>query len=123
MQLEMIPRLLLALLIGGCIGWERESSNHPAGLRTHMLVALGAAVVMELGSQLAGGSATGPARLGAAVLSGIGFLGAGTIMKEGYAIRGLTTAASLWVAACLGLAAGAGAYALAVCGLLGALAP
>ena len=105
-------RLLLALCIGGGIGWERARAHHPAGVRTHMLVTIGAAVVMLLGSQTVGefvGTANSdPARLGAQVISGIGFLGAGTIMKEGRSVRGLTTAATLWVSACLGLAVGAG---------------
>lgn len=113
-------RLLLALCIGGGIGWERARSHHPAGMRTHMLVTLGAAVVMLLGSQTVGefvGTANSdPARLGAQVISGIGFLGAGTIMKEGRSVRGLTTAATLWVAACLGLAAGAGQYVVSLAG-------
>ena len=107
-------RLLLALCIGGGIGWERARAHHPAGVRTHMLVTIGAAVVMLLGGQTVGefvGTANSdPARLGAQVISGIGFLGAGTIMKEGRSVRGLTTAATLWVSACLGLAVGAGQY-------------
>ena len=117
---ETMLRLLLAMFIGGGIGWERARSHHPAGIRTHMLVTIGAAVIMLLGSQTVGafvGTANSdPARLGAQVISGIGFLGAGTIMKEGRSIRGLTTAATLWVAACLGLAIGAGQYIVALCG-------
>ena len=96
-------RLLLAMCIGGGIGWERARAHHPAGVRTHMLVTIGAAVVMLLGGQtvgeFAGTANSDPARLGAQVISGIGFLGAGTIMKEGRSVRGLTTAATLWVAA------------------------
>lgn len=113
-------RLLLAICIGGGIGWERARAHHPAGVRTHMLVTIGAAVVMLLGSQTVGefvGTANSdPARLGAQVISGIGFLGAGTIMKEGRSVRGLTTAATLWVSACLGLAVGAGQYIISLCG-------
>lgn len=107
-------RLLIAMCIGGGIGWERARAHHPAGVRTHMLVTIGAAVVMLLGGQtvgeFAGTANSDPVRLGAQVISGIGFLGAGTIMKEGRSVRGLTTAATLWVSACLGLAVGAGQY-------------
>ncbi len=120
--LEIALRLVLAMCIGGGIGWERARRHHPAGIRTHMLVAIGAAVVMLLGGQTAGvfvGTANSdPARLGAQVISGIGFLGAGTILKEGRSVRGLTTAATLWVVACLGLAMGAGQYAIAIGGFL-----
>lgn len=117
---EVSLRLLLASIIGGVIGWERGRTNRPAGLRTHMLVAIGAAVVMMLGAYTVNGFAgvanSDPARLGAQVISGIGFLGAGTIMKEAGSIKGLTTAASLWVVACLGLAAGSGNYIIAIMG-------
>lgn len=122
---ETAARLLLAMCIGGGIGWERARSHHPAGIRTHMLVTIGAAVVMLLGSQTVGAFAgtanSDPARLGAQVISGIGFLGAGTIMKEGRSVRGLTTAATLWVAACLGLAIGAGQYLVSLGGFLVAM--
>lgn len=117
---EAALRLLLASVIGGLIGWERGRTNRPAGLRTHMLVAIGAAVVMMLGAYTVKGFAgianSDPARLGAQVISGIGFLGAGTIMKEAGSVKGLTTAASLWVVACLGLAAGSGNYIIAIMG-------
>ncbi|HWQ77998.1 MAG TPA: MgtC/SapB family protein [Anaerovoracaceae bacterium] len=119
---EMILRIALAMAIGGAIGWEREKSNRPAGLRTHMLVAVGAAVVMLLGEmsldKYAGVTNLDPTRLGAQVISGIGFLGAGTILRDGISVRGLTTAASLWAVACLGLAAGGGFYEAAVIGLI-----
>ncbi|MDR3766612.1 MAG: MgtC/SapB family protein [Butyricicoccus sp.] len=125
LMFEVAVRLLLAMCIGGGIGWERARSHHPAGIRTHMLVTIGAAVVMLLGSQtvgeFAGTANSDPARLGAQVISGIGFLGAGTIMKEGRSVRGLTTAATLWVAACLGLAMGAGQYVVAFGGFLVAM--
>lgn len=118
--MEIVARLLLAMGIGGCIGWERAKNHHPAGIRTHMLVTIGAAVVMLLGGQTTGVFAetanSDPARLGAQVISGIGFLGAGTIMKEGRSIRGLTTAATLWLVACLGLAIGAGQYMISLAG-------
>ena len=112
---DIMLRLGLAILAGGVIGAEREAMRRPAGLRTHMLVAGGAALVMLLGEYVfemyEGRADVDPTRLGAQVISGIGFLGAGTIMREGLTIRGLTTAASLWAVACLGLAAGAGFYA------------
>lgn len=115
-------RTLLAMFIGGLIGWERESTHRPAGLRTHMLVAVGSCAIMQLGSfnatHIGAEFNVDPSRLGAQVISGIGFLGAGTIMKEGTTIKGLTTAASLWVVACLGLAVGSGAYAISVIGFV-----
>ncbi|QOX64498.1 MgtC/SapB family protein [Anoxybacterium hadale] len=120
--LEICARILLAMAIGGIIGWERENSNRPAGLRTHMLVAIGAAVVMLMGElsleTYADITTMDPTRLGAQVISGIGFLGAGTIMKEGATVKGLTTAASLWAVACLGLAAGGGFYEAATAGTI-----
>lgn len=101
-------------MLGGLVGFERETHNRPAGLRTHMLVCVGSALLMMVSLEVAGGSAgrgtADPGRIAAQVVSGIGFLGAGTIMREGLTIRGLTTAASLWVVAALGLAAGAGFY-------------
>lgn len=120
--LETAIRIILSLFIGGIIGWERESSHRPAGMRTHMLVAVGSAAVMIIGDyshKLYGGDAT---RLGAQVVSGIGFLGAGTILKEGSTIKGLTTAASVWAVACIGIAAGAGFYDVAVIGCLSMIA-
>jgi len=103
-------RLVLAALLGGFIGYERQSSHRPAGLRTHMLVAVGAALVMCTGAyiELASPGASDPARLGAQVISGMGFLGAGTILREGFSVKGLTTAASLWAVSCIGLAVGIG---------------
>ena len=107
-----MARLLLATALGGLIGFEREKNNRPAGLRTHILVTVGAALIMLI-------STTGlphfprpadPARLAAQVVSGIGFLGAGTIFKSGSTVKGLTTAAGLWVCGGIGLAIGAGYY-------------
>jgi putative Mg2+ transporter-C (MgtC) family protein len=119
---EMILRIALAMAIGGAVGWEREKSNRPAGLRTHMLVAVGAAVVMMMGEMSLDKyhslTSMDPTRLGAQVISGIGFLGAGTILRDGISVRGLTTAASLWAVACLGLAAGGGFYGPAVAGFI-----
>ncbi|PYI51666.1 MgtC/SapB family protein [Paenibacillus flagellatus] len=116
----MTFRLVLALLLGGLIGLEREQHNHPAGFRTHILVCLGACLIMLLSVYGFGEFANepsvrlDPARLAAQVITGIGFLGAGTIVFNGSSISGLTTAASLWVVAAIGLAAGAGFYFAAV---------
>ncbi|ANF98938.1 MgtC/SapB family protein [Paenibacillus bovis] len=115
-NMNILFRLLAAMLMGGLIGWERERSSHAAGLRTHILVCVGSALIMMLSVY---GFADfihetnvriDPARLATAVISGIGFLGAGTILFTGKAITGLTTAASLWVVAAIGLAIGAGFY-------------
>lgn len=107
-------RLVLAAFLGGLIGLERQRRNHPAGLRTHTLVCLGSALLMLISEDLAARymsqTNADPARIAAQVVSGIGFLGAGTIMREGLTVRGLTTAASLWVVAALGLAVGGGYY-------------
>ncbi|QYR20880.1 MgtC/SapB family protein [Paenibacillus sp. sptzw28] len=114
--MEMTIRLILALFLGGLIGLERELGGHSAGFRTHILVCLGSAVIVLLSmygfSQFAAepNVRLDPARLAAQVISGIGFLGAGTIMRTGLTISGLTTAASLWVVASIGLAVGAGFY-------------
>lgn len=111
---ETILRLALAMLMGGLIGLERELINRPAGFRTHTLVCMGAALVMTTSEYLFHNYYQfvnlDPARLGAQVVSGIGFLGAGSIINDGHRVRGLTTAASLWVVACIGLAVGAGFY-------------
>lgn len=123
---EIFLRIGLAMLIGGIIGTEREYTHRPAGMRTHMLVALGACAVMCT-SQLifaqyrAYGAVPDPARLSAQVITGMGFLGAGTIIKEGASIKGLTTAASIWATACLGIAIGGGYYVLALAGAGGML--
>lgn len=112
--LHITIRLALAVLMGGLIGFEREQSSHAAGLRTHILVCLGATLVMLLSMYGFADFAKldnvrlDPARLAAQVISGIGFLGAGTILYTGKSITGLTTAASLWVVAAIGLAVGAG---------------
>ncbi len=107
---SMILRVILAMICGGTIGWDRQRSKHPAGMRTYMLVCLGACVVMITGEFLFRQYNTGdPARLGAQVISGIGFLGAGSIVVSGRSkIRGLTTAAGLWTSACIGLVIGTG---------------
>lgn len=116
---EICLRLLCAMLVGMVIGTEREYTNRPAGMRTHILVALGACVVSITGQMLwhQFGNAD-PARLAAQVITGVGFLGAGTIMREGATVKGLTTAASVWTVACLGIAAGFGYYAVALAGMV-----
>ena len=112
---HFVVRLLLAALFAGVIGLERESHGRPAGLRTHILVSMGSCLVMLLSIYgFPGWTARDPARLAAQVISGIGFLGAGTILREGASVKGLTTAASLWVVAGIGLAIGAGFYLSAV---------
>jgi putative Mg2+ transporter-C (MgtC) family protein len=112
---EIIVRLLLAAFLGGLVGMEREANNRPAGLRTHVLVALGSTLIMMISidafkgmGELGNGGE--PARLAAQVVSGIGFLGAGTILRDGNNVKGLTTAASLWVCGGIGLAIGSGYY-------------
>lgn len=111
---EIIFKLALAGILGGLIGLERESLNRPAGLRTYTLVCVGSALAMvvslDMYFQYYQTVNADPGRIAAQVISGIGFLGAGTIMREGATVRGLTTAAGLWVVACIGLAVGAGLY-------------
>lgn len=120
---EIALRLACAMLVGLVIGTEREYTHRPAGMRTHMLVALGACVVSITGELLfhhynTMGATPDPARLSAQVITGVGFLGTGTILREGATVKGLTTAASVWSVACLGLAAGFGYYFLAVAGMV-----
>ncbi|WP_125702174.1 MgtC/SapB family protein [Lacticaseibacillus daqingensis] len=126
--MEIVGRLLLAVLASGVIGYDREHKNRPAGIKTHVLVCVGACIIAlvqkEIGynalntalanPKLAGVLRADDARLIAQVVSGIGFLGAGTIMVQHRAVRGLTTAASLWAVAGIGLAIGMGNYEIAV---------
>ena len=119
--LEIGLRLLCAMILGLIIGIEREYTHRPAGMRTHILVALGSCAVMLTGHMIFAqyypyGATPDPARLAAQVIAGVGFLGAGTILRDGVNVKGLTTAASLWVVACLGLAVGAGYYVIALVG-------
>lgn len=110
-------RILVALFLGGLIGWERETHDRPAGFRTHILVAVGSALLMLVSINMAGSfpeSNVDPGRIAAQVVSGIGFLGAGTIIREGISVKGLTTAASLWSVAAIGLATGGGYYYIAL---------
>ena len=111
---ELFLRLVLSCIMGGVIGYERQSRRKSAGLRTNMLVCLGSCLIMvrsqDIYLTVEGKTNADPARLAAQVVSGIGFLGAGAIMKEGLTVTGLTTAACLWVVAGVGLAIGGGFY-------------
>lgn len=116
---ETIIRLVIALLCSGVLGWERERTKRPAGLRTHMMVGLGSAAFTILAFDLIGQinenpdyQGLDPTRIIAAIIGGVGFLGAGAIIQSRGEITGLTTAASVWVAAAIGMASGAGMIAL-----------
>lgn len=110
-----VVRLALALVLGGMLGMERGRKRRPAGLRTYMIVCIASALVMITSQYMLNIFGTGdPARMGAQVISGIGFLGAGTIMITSRQVKGLTTAAGLWAAACIGLAVGIGFYSGAI---------
>jgi putative Mg2+ transporter-C (MgtC) family protein len=119
---EVLVRVVLAGVLGGAIGAEREIREREAGLRTHMLVAVGAALFTIVSAYAWGdfefstpnGITYDPTRIAAQIVTGIGFLGAGAIIRQGLSIRGLTTAASLWVVAAIGIASGAGYYSAAV---------
>lgn len=117
---KSLVRLSLALLCGGILGIERGRKKRPAGFRTYMLVCVGAALVMMTNEYICKVYGSGdPARMGAQVISGIGFLGAGTIIVTGHnRVKGLTTAAGLWAAACIGLAIGIGFYSGAILGTI-----
>lgn len=129
---EIMVRLALAVFIGGVIGYEREHQNRPAGFRTHTLVCIGATVISMIqqstiaevsmlikdSSVLSGGLKSDIGRMGAQVISGVGFLGAGTIIRDKGSVKGLTTAASLWAVACIGLAVGLGYYFLSIASAL-----
>ncbi|GEO78705.1 magnesium transporter MgtC [Companilactobacillus mindensis] len=130
--LTVVIRLLMAVVFGGVIGIDRAHKHRPAGIRTNILVGLGACIIAMIQQNIAadalelarqypqfkGVVRADNARLIAQVVSGIGFLGAGTIIVEHHSIRGLTTAASLWVVACIGLAIGMGDYVIAIAGFL-----
>ncbi len=105
-------RVLLAAVLGAAIGFQREKAHRPAGLRTHILIATGAALFTVIsGIAFTGGD---PTRIAAGVVTGIGFLGSGTILHRTRFVEGLTTAASIWVVAAIGMAAGSGLYIIAV---------
>ncbi len=118
-ETQIILRILLGAALGAVIGFERERDNQPAGLRTHMILVIGATLAMVLSVNLGylfarPGTPADPARLAAQVISGIGFLGAGAILRYGFNVKGLTTATSLWTMAIVGLAVGAGYYLVGV---------
>lgn len=128
---QIIIRILLSVIVGGVIGYEREAKSRPAGMRTHIMVALGACIIalvqMEVANwaielaqttEINGAIRSDPVRLIAQVVSGIGFLGAGTIIFDRGKLTGLTTAASLWTVAALGIAAGMGFYSIVLTGLV-----
>jgi putative Mg2+ transporter-C (MgtC) family protein len=126
--IDIIIRLALCILAGGLIGYEREFKNRPAGFRTHILVCIGACIISMIqkfsleetvriineNPQLANALKADIGRLGAQVITGVGFLGAGTIIHDKGLVKGLTTAASIWVVACIGLAIGLGYYAISI---------
>ena len=112
----VLIRLFVMLILSGLIGWERERLDKPAGFRTHILVGLGSTIIMIVSFSMADlypEMMPDVGRIAAQVVSGIGFLGAGTIIREGFSVKGLTTAASLWITAAVGLAVGVGFYLMA----------
>ena len=118
LQLDLVLRVFVAFILGGVVGVERERRAKAAGLRTHMLVAGGSALftVASYSIFVGEGTVRDPGRIAAQIVTGVGFLGAGAIIRSGPSVSGLTTAASIWVAAGLGMLAGGGAYALAIAG-------
>jgi putative Mg2+ transporter-C (MgtC) family protein len=116
---ELLGRLLLAAVLGGAIGAERELNDQAAGLRTHMLLTIGACLFTLVSAYgFGGGVGTDPSRLAAQIVTGIGFLGGGAIVRQGLTVKGLTTAASIWATASVGVAIGAGSYVLGIGGTL-----
>jgi putative Mg2+ transporter-C (MgtC) family protein len=116
---ELLGRLLLAAVLGGAIGAERELNDQAAGLRTHMLLTIGACLFTLVSAYgFGGGLGTDPSRLAAQIVTGIGFLGGGAIVRQGLTVKGLTTAASIWATASVGVAIGAGSYVLGIGGTL-----
>jgi putative Mg2+ transporter-C (MgtC) family protein len=115
-ELELAARLVIALVLGAVIGLEREIDRQPAGFRTHALVSLGSAFFTIISAYGFADATLDPSRIAAQIVSGIGFIGAGTILHQSGGIRGLTTAASLWSVAAVGMAAGAGLLLLAAIG-------
>lgn len=109
-EVVLVFRLIIATLLGSTIGFEREKKHKPAGLRTHMLVSLGSCLITLVSLSFG----DDPARIASNIIVGIGFLGAGAIIAQGKDVRGLTTAASIWTVAAVGLAVGVGQYLLAV---------
>jgi len=112
MPVDLVWRLLLAAGLGAAVGLEREYRQKPAGLRTNILIAVGSALFTVMSVSLTGGGGD-PSRIAAQIVTGIGFLGGGAIMRNRDSVHGMTTAATIWVNAAIGVAAGAGQYALA----------
>jgi putative Mg2+ transporter-C (MgtC) family protein len=117
-ELNLVLRLVAGLVLGAVIGLEREFHRQPAGFRTHSLVSLGAALFTVVSAFGFSGQLADPTRIAAQIVSGIGFIGAGTILQYRGHIRGLTTAASLWSVAAIGTAAGAGLFLVAIVGTI-----
>ena len=114
MEVDFVLKILLAATLGGIIGLERELSHKEAGLRTNILIAIGSTLITVLSFKIAALTKTAdPARLAAQIVSGIGFLGAGAIIQARFAVHGLTTAATIWTVAAIGIAVGSGFYLLA----------
>jgi len=118
-EVQIILRVLVGAVLGAAVGLERERQDQPAGLRTHIILVIGATLAMILSVNLGylfarPGTPADPARLAAQVISGIGFLGAGAILRYGFNVKGLTTATSLWTMAIVGMTVGAGYYLIAV---------
>lgn len=113
-EFETFLKLVLIVILAGIVGYERESWKKPAGFRTYVLVGISATLVMICGNQLNESTGADPTRIPAQLLSGIGFLGAGTILRDGFNVRGLTTAAGLLAITCIGLIVGAGFYISAI---------
>ena len=113
-EVALAARLLVAAVLGAVVGLEREYHDHPAGMRTHLLVSVGAAAFTILSIEAFAAPGADPARIAAQIVTGIGFLGAGAILKDRGAIKGLTTAASLWAVAAVGMASGAAAWGVAI---------
>jgi putative Mg2+ transporter-C (MgtC) family protein len=112
-QLEIVGRLVLAAVLGGFVGLQRELRGYPAGIRTLALVTLGACLFTDVSRQMGGND-----RVAAQIVSGIGFIGAGLIFREGFTVRGITTAATIWASAAMGMAVGIELYVVAVLGAL-----
>lgn len=113
-ELEEILALVVSVVLGGLIGLEREINGKPAGLRTNIIICLGAAAFTMVSKHLGVDYGTGAGRMAAGIVTGVGFLGAGALIQEGSGIHGLTTAASIWLVASIGISCGAGLYGLAV---------
>ena len=112
---EIILKLVLAVILGGLVGYERKTADKPEGMRTLMMVTLGSCLFAIIGGSIAGGDIS---RVAAGLVTGVGFLGAGMIFRDENRVRGLTTAATIWVVASLGLAIGLGQYFISIAGVI-----